>query len=406
MRKVGNGSTGSAGSAASGTEKYGDAPALTDLMPWSVAPLRLGRNWVLAPDAATLTARWEQLVQAGSEAEREALFHPTKARTLHSAVAQLPGHPAPTTRLALESGRCPEPVRVLHGAFDQQWLIPDHRLIDTARPELWRVADGQQQIFAVEQARIQQSPGPPLVFSALLPDGHAPAGRPGRIRPLFRRPGGLDPNLAPGLREHLADRLGLPVAPGDILAWTAVAARHSPAGRDVPLTADPGLWAEGVALGHHTLQLHTRAGNPRLPGGRRPYVRAVIPDAPAGLGYDPEEEALHLGTGRIAPVPAAVWEFHAGGTRVLETWFERRAASRSWPRTWTSELLELITVLALLAETRPQRRRIIRRLAEGPRIDAAGLRAAGVLPVPEGARQPASVLDHREEGPGGQFALL
>jgi hypothetical protein len=135
-------------------------------------------------------------------------------------------------------------------------------------------------------------------------------------------------------------------------------------------------------------------------------VRAAIPGAPAGLDYDPDKETLCLGDGRIAPVPPAAWEFHAGGTRVLETWFERRATSRAWPRIWTSELLELVTVLALLAGTRPQRRRIIGRLAEGPRIGAAGLRAAGVLPVPEGARRPASVLDHHEEGPGGQFTLL
>jgi hypothetical protein len=29
-----------------------------------------------------------------------------------------------------------------------------------------------------------------------------------------------------------------------------------------------------------------------------------------------------------------------------------------------------------------------------------------VLPVPAAARRPASVLDHHEEGPEGQFALL
>ncbi|NED75737.1 DNA methyltransferase, partial [Streptomyces sp. SID9944] len=39
-------------------------------------------------------------------------------------------------------------------------------------------------------------------------------------------------------------------------------------------------------------------------------------------------------------------------------------------------------------------------------VGVAGLRAAGVLPVPESARRPATVLDHQEEGPEGQFALL
>ncbi|MFD7492858.1 hypothetical protein ACFV8T_10630 [Streptomyces sp. NPDC059832] len=42
----------------------------------------------------------------------------------------------------------------------------------------------------------------------------------------------------------------------------------------------------------------------------------------------------------------------------------------------------------------------------GPQLTAAGLRAAGVLPVAATARRPASVLGHQEEGPDGQFALL
>ncbi|GAA3307443.1 hypothetical protein GCM10020295_66320 [Streptomyces cinereospinus] len=39
-------------------------------------------------------------------------------------------------------------------------------------------------------------------------------------------------------------------------------------------------------------------------------------------------------------------------------------------------------------------------------LTAADLRTAGVLPVPGRARRPASVLDHHEEGPEGQFALI
>ncbi|MDX3236769.1 DNA methyltransferase [Streptomyces sp. ME03-5709C] len=404
-----------------------EAPTPTDLMPWSVPPLRLGRSWVMAPEAATLTARWDRLLKAEG-AERERLFDPTRARTPHSAVAQLPGHPAPTTLLAHEDGPCAQPVRVLHGPFDQQWLIPDHRLIDAARPELWRVADADRQLYVVEPARLPQVPGPPLAFSALLPDGHSPAGRPGRIRPLYRRPGGRDPNLAPGLLDHLAERLDTPVAAEDVLAWIAALATGSPV--EVPLTADPELWDQGVELGRRMLWLHTRgarfadpardrpAGHPRLPGGRRPYVRSALPSVPRQApSYDPRGEVLVLEGGRVAPVPEAVWEFHAAGTPVLRSWWERRIPDETaggldairpaaWPRARTTELLELTTVLALLAELRPARRALAARLGAGPRIDAADLRAAHILPVPEGARRPASVLDHREEGPNGQFALL
>ncbi|WP_129297139.1 type ISP restriction/modification enzyme [Streptomyces lydicus] len=415
-----------------------DAPRLSDLMPWSVAPLRLGRSWVLAPDPATLRARWAALVAAEDAAARERLFRPSRARTLHSAVGQLPGQATATERLYRAGGPCPEPVRVTHGPFDQQWLLPDHRLIDGARPELWRVADDRQ-LFVVEWGQVPQVPGPAVVCSALPPDGRSPAGRPGRIRPFYRRPAGHEPNLAPGLLTLLGRRLDRPVAPTDLLAWLVTNARHSPEGCTVPLTADPELWDRGVALGERLLWLTTRGAyapgadggrggeRPRMPGGRRPYVRSALParGLPQDVAYDPAEEALLLGGGRISPVPPGAWDFHAGGVRVLQAWLAERtdtaaagaeapeagslAALRpaDWPQEWTSELLELITVLALLSELRPQYEEL-RRQSEGvgPQLTAGELRAAGVLPAPVSAHRPASVLDHHEEGPEGQFALL
>ncbi|MDI3407271.1 type ISP restriction/modification enzyme [Streptomyces cavernicola] len=391
------------------------APLLDDLLPWSVAPLRLGRDWPMAPDATSLKARWTAFVRADA-GERDALLRPSRSRTLITSVAQLPGQSSGTGALAAESGPCPEPVRVLHGAFDEQWLLPDHRLIDAARPELWRVADAEQ-LFLVEPGHVPDSGGPALVATALLPDGRSPAGRPGRVRPLFRRPGGAEPNLAPGLLDALAARLGTEVRPEEVLAWCLAAARRTPSGCRVPLTADPDVWAHGVDLGHRILWLHLRTGErPKLPGGRRPYVRSALPARPTELLYDREEEALHIGEGRISPVPAAAWDFHVCGVRVLQLWFERRAwpgeveglaalRPSAWPQAWTSELLELITVLALLAELRPRQAELVRAVGSAP-LSAGALRTAGVLPAPATSRRPASVLDHHEEGPGGQFALL
>ncbi|MER7496638.1 type ISP restriction/modification enzyme [Streptomyces pharetrae] len=378
---------------------YDDAPPLADLMPWSVAPPRLGRGWPAAPDPGSLKARWNALVRAEG-ADREALFEPSRARTLRTAVAQLPGQSTGTERLLRATGPCPEPVRVLRAPFDEQWLLPDHRLIDAARPELWRVA-GPHQVFAVEHPN---DPALPLLATSVLP-------LLGPVRPLHRRPDGTEPNLAPGLLDHLANRLGHTVAPLDVLAWAV--ATTGP-GLTVPLTADPGLWAEGLALGRRLLWLMRRDGErPKLPGGRRPYVRAPLPARPAALRYDREEEALHLDEGRISPVPPQAWDFEAGGVRVLEHWFTARTAPAepgtltavrpaTWPQTWTSELLELITVLTLIAELRPRREQ----LTPTSPITATELREAGVLPVPGQARRPASVLNAREEGPEGQLALL
>ncbi|MCX4449991.1 type ISP restriction/modification enzyme [Streptomyces sp. NPDC087866] len=410
--------------AAAGSGEGPRGPLLDDLMPWSVRPLRTGRPWVTAPDAASLRTRWDRLVRASGE-ERERLFAPTRARTQLSAVAALPGRSGGTGRFARETGPCPEPVRVLHGPFDEQWLLPDHRLIDVARPELWRVADDRQ-LFLVEHGRVPNDPGPAVSVTALLPDGHSPAGRPGRVRPLYRRPGGLEPNLAPGLLPALRARYGETVTAESVLAWILAAARSSPAGCVVPLPADAARWADGVELGRELLRLQLRGARgterPRLPGGQRPYVRAAVPPDPAPLSYDAEERVLGLGTGRVSPVPAGAWEFRVSGVRVLELWFERRTAApggaapgpagleavrpRAWLQEWTSELLELITLLALLAELRPRQEELADALAAGPDTGAEELRATGVLPVAEAARRPASVLDHQEEGPDGQFALL
>ncbi|WP_405711155.1 MULTISPECIES: type ISP restriction/modification enzyme [unclassified Streptomyces] len=405
--------------AAGGSGDAGDveAPLLDDLMPWSVRPLRTGRPWVIAPDAASLEARWERLVRAPA-GERERLFRATRSRTPRTPVAALPGQTTGTGRFAREEGPCPKPVRIAHGPFDEQWLLPDHRLIDAARPELWRVADGHQ-LFAVEHGYVPRDTGPALSVTALLPDGHSPAGRPGRIRPLYRRPGGHEPNLAPGLLALLRARHGDSVTARSVLAWVLAAARHSPAGCVVPLPADTARWSAGVELGRELLRLQLRgargAERPRLPGGRRPYVRAAVPPVPAGLEYDADSQTLTVGTGRISPVPAGAWEFRVGGVRMLELWFERRSAAgaegadgleairpRAWPQEWTSELLELITLLALLDGVRPRQEG----LADGPRITATELRTIGVLPVAATARRPASVLGHQEEGPDGQFALL
>lgn len=181
-----------------------------------------GPGWPTAPDAASLKARWDALVKAGGP-DREALFEPTRSRTLHSAVGQLPGQSSGTEKLVRATGPGPEPVRVLRGPFDEQWLIPDHRLIDAARPELWRVAD-ERQVFVVEQTAAPESGGPLLLATSLLP-----LLRPGRVRPLYRRPGGAEPNLAPGLLEHLGARLGRSPSP-----WTCSPGAWRPCGRVPP----------------------------------------------------------------------------------------------------------------------------------------------------------------------------
>ncbi|WP_346265606.1 type ISP restriction/modification enzyme, partial [Streptomyces hirsutus] len=198
---------------------------------------------------------------------------------------------------------------------------------------------------------------------------------------------------------------------------TMAVVRPGPGGLAVPLTGDAGAWDAGVEVGRRMLWLMRRDGErPRLPGGRRPYVRAPLPSRPSTVRYDRDEEALCFDEGRVSPVPPAAWDYEVAGVPVLERWCAARTEEAEpgtleairpagWPQTWTSELLELITVLALLAELRPSQAASTDRATTDP-ITPAELRRAGVLPVPRSAHKPASVLDAHEEGPEGQLALI
>jgi hypothetical protein len=214
------------------------------------------------------------------------------------------------------------------------------------------------------------------------------------------------------------------VTPLDVLDWLLAT------GRPVWLPGTSGEWATGTALGRALRAVALRghgahAGpRPRLPGGRRPWVREALGLAPRGalpsLAYEPAELALRVGdSGVLAPVAAAAWEARVEGERVLTRWFRARVSDpaaeglaavvpRSWPRAWTSDLLALLTDVTLLAERAAECAAFTRtRGAEGEaRVGVAELRAAGVLPVPRAARRPATVLDMREEGPDGQYVLL
>jgi hypothetical protein len=375
-----------------------------ELLPWSVRGIRTGRPWVVSADPEVLEERWRRLVAAPAD-ERSALFEPSRVRTLDSAVPGLPGQRTSTRRLSREPGGQPPLVRVRTRPFDRAWLLADHRLLDQARPELWR-ADGPHQRYLL----VHPEPAPPSVSAELPVDPRV------RVHPLHRRPDGKEPNLVPGLLRHLRRAYATPVTAESVLAWIAAVCAYPGAARDaVPLPRSAATWAEGVALGRRVVELHTFAqgGALRLPDGRRTFVRQPVDRQPEDLGYDADEETLILGQGRLAPVPPQAWAAES----TLREWFTDRSAFRgapsgtlaalgltAWPQRATAELVELATTLARLADLLPAQRALA--ADGGPWFTRADLHEAAILPVPSAARRPASVLDRLEEGPEGQYALL
>jgi hypothetical protein len=399
-------------------------PALGGLMPWSTTGITPNRNWVHAPDAATLQERWSRLILAAPE-DKAGFLKETDTRGTCTTPEPLPGSCASQQSLSKETSTTARLERVALRSFDRQYVIYDSRVIDRPRTELWQVR-GHRQVYVTEQHAHPIEDGPGLVFAASVPGVHHFNGRGGRVLPLYRDPDTLAANLAPGLTGLIAARLKTEVSADDMLAYIAALTAHPSytrrfandlkiPGIRVPLTADPTLWAEGVALGRTIIWLHTYGecfadpgtgrpkGAPVISGARRPRVVTTIPagaeQMPENISYDPVAEILHVGAGEIRPVPLCVWEYEVSGMRIIQKWFDYRKRkprrkrtspldevnAREWPPAFTTELLDLLNVLSLCVELEPQQAALLDRVCAAPMITVADLEKAGVLPVPTSA---------------------
>jgi len=404
--------------------EWDDYPALSDLMPWTVPGVKSNRAWVYAPSPAILEKRWAELVAQADPQRKALLFKETEDRHLDSRVDPLPGGDQHRGALADESGPCPQPVRVAYRSFDRQWVIPDRRLLDRPRPELWEARRGGQ-VFVVEQHAQEISSGPGVVFSFLIPDMHYFNVRGGRVLPMLHPDG--SPNVPGRLLSVLADRVGVPISVQDLVAYIAAAVAHPgfterfaeelvTPGIRVPLTADSGIWAEAVKVGREVLWASTYGAvmydpalgrpqnNIRYPANdpRSPLNTVAIPGRPLPTQIRHDGETLHVGGGCFAPVPEAVWQYDVGGMHVLKTWFSHRSANPggrvtspldkihvdAWPYDWTKELNDLLTVLRRLVDLQPRQSDLFGRVLASQQVKVADLTAARILPIPPSARRP------------------
>jgi hypothetical protein len=153
---------------------------------------------------------------------------------LDKAKDPLPGahtHRADSGPLRLDRVTRPRPVRVGYRSFDRQWVVPDGRLMDMPRRDLW-AARIPSQVFVIEQHSKPVSDGPGLIFSALIPDFDHFKGSGGRTLP-YLYPDGT-PNLAPGLTQALTDELGRDVTGPGVLAYIAAVVDTRPTPRRSP----------------------------------------------------------------------------------------------------------------------------------------------------------------------------
>ena len=280
---------------------------------------------------------------------------------------------------------------------------------------LWE-SYSDKQVFLTALMAHSPTSGPAVTFTGLLPDKHHYKGSfSGRVFPLWRDAAATTPNLPPKLLESLAETYQTTVTAEDFLAYIAGLAanpaytarfQHDLAqpGLRIPLTAQPKLFAKAVELGRRVVWLHTfgerfadpranrPSGPPRLPKGRGPRIpkAGAIPDDPDSMPdeiqYDETKHRLLIGTGFIDDVPAAVWQYEVSGKRVLAQWFSYRKKNRErpiigdrrppsklgdiqpdhWLAEYTTELLNVLHVLALLVDMEPAQAKLLEAVCEGP----------------------------------------
>lgn len=403
------------------TGLWAQCVSLSDFFDYSVSGVTPHRTWVIAPDSVSLRDRWDRLASERKESVKSRLFHPDGDRTIHSIVSvPLGAFPAKSIPVAKDGGPAMTPMRYAYRSFDRQWILPDHRLISRARPELWR-AHSPKQVYATALDAHSPSSGASLTLTGLIPDLHHYKGSfGGRVFPLWRDAAATIPNIKHELLAHLSAAYGFDVSPEEVMAYIAALLAH-PAftarfqadlvrpGLRVPITADASLFAEAARLGREVVWLHCYgerfanpkegrpAGPPRLPKGEGPVIPrgGGVPGAPEPLpdamDYDPAARRLHIGKGVVDNVAKAVWDYEVSGKNVLRHWFSYRRRDRSrpiigdrrppspldriqpdhWPDDYTTDLMNLLHVLGRLVRLEPAQAELLERICAAPLLPAS-----------------------------------
>jgi len=402
---------------------------LDDFFTYNGSGVMPGRTWVIAPDAGSLGWRWDRLIHERDPARKETLFHPHMPRgelgDRHIAkvpTERLPGNEARMMSIGSDQEPVIAPIRYGFRSFDRQWIIPDYRLINRPNPTIWERHSSRQLYLTAPHDRTPTN-GPALSFCALIPDLHHYHGRGGRAFPLWANAAAIEPNVRPALLTRLGELYGRPVVAEDVMAYLAAVAAH-PAytarfatdlvqpGLRIPLTGDPALFDLAVGAGREVIWLHTfgerfadpaagrptgpprlAAGGPRIPaGGAIPSDADHMPDT---ISYDTANRRLRIGAGHIDNVPPAVWAYEVSGKHVLTQWFSYRKRNRErpiigdrrppsplgdiqpdgWLAEYTTELLNVLHVLARLVLLEPAQADLLERICAGATLSKETLDA-------------------------------
>lgn len=355
-----------------------------------------------------------------SEKSGNALIKPPKRPLFAVSKASIErGNPNPELKgLAERSYAGETPFRYGFRSFDRQWILPDARVINQPNPGLWDHYSNKQVFFSALMAHSPTS-GPAISATAFIPDLHQYKGSfGGRVFALWKDRAATESNVSPAVVTAFTKAFGAPIDPVDVFAYVAALLAH-PAytttfaadlvrpGLRVPLTASAALFDEAAKLGREVIRLHTfgerfatedppvaprvAKDGPVIPkDGAIPSTSEGFPDT---IDYDPAKKRLLVGSGFIDNVPPAVWAYEVSGKQVLRQWFSYRKKNRErpqigdrrppsplgdiqpdhWLSEYTSELINVLNVLALLVELEPKQADLLKRICDGPLIPASKL---------------------------------
>jgi hypothetical protein len=385
-------------------------PQIEGLFENDYSGCKANRTWPIAPDKSSLEQRWRTLVSKKDPSEKSELFKETRDRTLVKRLSGgIHGHEHRSANLSEDTGNVVSPVGYAFRSFDREFIIPDKRLIDFERPELW-ASYSERQSYLTALHRTSPSAGPALSCAALIPDmDHYKGSFGGRVLPLWADAAASIPNVRPALIGFLSERYGYHVEAEDVFAYIACIAAH-PAyterfaadlkqpGLRIPLTADATLFREAAALGREVVWLHTfgerfadpEAGRPAAPpraengptipkGGAIPTSPEKFPNT---ISYDAGTRRLSVGEGYVDNVAPDVWTYEVSGMQVLTQWFSYRKKDRrrpligdrrppsplgdiqpeGWLPEYTSELVNVLHVLTRLRAFEPSQADLLGRI--------------------------------------------
>lgn len=281
---------------------------------------------------------------------------------------------------------------------------------------LWSIR-APQQIYLTTLTSTKLGAGPASIATPYVPDLHHFRGSYGAkdVIPLYRDRRGKEPNITSGLLGALAAAVGADIEPEHLLAYvyglTATAAftdRFSDELGEaagpvrIPITVDPELFDEVVALGKELLWLHTWgerfADGSELPAPRAKEIIPISGGYPEKYRWDAGSGTLTVGNGSFGRVNRAVWKFEVSGLKVLQSWLGNRQGEqlRGEGPAFGADVVQRAGLLALAClhlaileqtvDLTPKAADLLQRVMTGDLVDPA------TLPMP---------IDAEREAPKG-----